>query len=272
MILVGGSSMHKGSNGWQGARAIGCLPALTGNLGRAGAGFGPRHGASTHGQALADITLPDRRPPGTYVPNQMSRITEALLDGRLRVILLLGTNMLSSFAEAGQVAEGLARQDLVVSYDLFMNETARRCADVVLPATSWLEETGCKSTNTHLYLMPKVLDPPGECRSNTWILRELARRLDLEDFFPWKGEEGPIDATLDHESTGHATVADLRAEGGMRALRISHVAYPDLAFDTPSGKVEFYSERARRSDCRPCRSTRTCPRRRIPSPSVRAAR
>ena len=59
----------------------------------------------------------------------MSRITEALLDRRLRVMLLLGTNMLSSFAEAEQVAEGLARQDLIVSYDLFMNETSRRSAD-----------------------------------------------------------------------------------------------------------------------------------------------
>jgi anaerobic selenocysteine-containing dehydrogenase len=244
MILVGGSSMHKGSNGWQGARAISCLPGLTGDLGRPGAGLGVRHGASTHGQALTDITLPERRPPGTYVPNQMPRITEALLDRRVRVMLLLGTNMLSSFADAGEVARGLARQDLVVSYDLFMNETSRRCADVVLPATSWLEETGCKSTNTHLYLMPKALEPPGECRSNTWILRELARRLDLADFFPWERDEGAIDAILDHPSTGHATVADLAAEGGMRALRISHVAYPDLAFDTPSGKVEFYSERA----------------------------
>src|SRR5262245_57715872 len=245
MILLGGSSMHKGSNGWQGGRAIGCLPALTGDLGRAGAGFGPRHGASAHGQALADITLPGRRPAGHYIPNQMPRITEALLDRRLRVMLLLGTNMLSSFADAGRVAEGLARQDLVVSYDLFMNETARRAADVVLPATSWLEETGCKSTNTHLYLMPKVLDPPGECRSNTWVLRELARRLGLAEFFPWDDETGPIDATLDHPSTGHATVAALGAEGGIRALRISPVAYPDLAFDTPSGKVEFWSERAR---------------------------
>jgi anaerobic selenocysteine-containing dehydrogenase len=132
-----------------------------------------------------------------------------------------------------------------VSYDLFMNETSRRSADVVLPATSWLEETGCKSTNTHLYLMPKVLDAPGECRTNTWILRELARRLDLDGFFPWASDEGPIDAILDHPSTGHATVQALAAEGGMRALRISHVAYPDLEFDTPSGKVELYSEQAR---------------------------
>jgi anaerobic selenocysteine-containing dehydrogenase len=244
MILVGGSSMHKGGNGWQGARAIGCLPALAGNLGVPGAGFGPRHGASTHGQKLVDITLPERRPDGTYVPNQMPRITEALLDRRVRVMLLLGTNMLSSFAEAGQVAEGLARQDLVVSYDLFMNETARRSADIVLPATSWLEETGCKSTNTHLYLMPQVLDPPGETRSSTWILRQLARRLGLTDFFPWASDEGMIDAILDHPSTGHATVAALRAEGGIRALEISPVAYPDLSFDTPSGRVEFYSERA----------------------------
>jgi len=142
------------------------------------------------------------------------------------------------------VAEGLARQDLVVSYDLFLNDTARRFADVVLPATAWLEELGCKSTNTHLYLMPKVLDPPGAAKPIVWVLRELAGRLGVTDFFPWDGESGPLDAILDHPATGHATVAALTAEGGMRALRISHVAHPDLTFPTPSGKVEFVSERA----------------------------
>ena len=244
MILLGGSSMHKGANGWQGGRAVACLPALTGNLGVPGGGLGPRHGSASHGQALASVVALDRRPPGDYVPNQMARVTEALLERRVRALLLLGTDMLSSFADAGRVSEGLALTDLVVSYDLFLNDTARQCADVVLPATSWLEETGCKSTNTHLYLMPQVLEPPGETRSVTWILRELARRLGLAEFFPWQSDEGPIDAILDHPSTGHATVAALRAEGGIRALRISHVAHPDLKFPTPSGKVEFYSERA----------------------------
>ena len=61
-IVLGGSSMHKGSNGWQGARAVGCLPALTGNVGIPGGGFGPRHGARSHGQDLNDITLMDKRP------------------------------------------------------------------------------------------------------------------------------------------------------------------------------------------------------------------
>jgi anaerobic selenocysteine-containing dehydrogenase len=125
-----------------------------------------------------------------------------------------------------------------------MNDTTRRFADVVLPATAWLEELGCKSTNTHLYLMPKALEAPGDTKPSAWVLRELARRLGLDDFFPWPDESGPLDAILDHPATGHATVAALAAEGGMRALRISPVAHPDLRFPTPSGKIELYSERA----------------------------
>src|SRR5215469_261137 len=96
MILLGGSSMHKGANGWQAARAVSCLPALTGNLGVAGGGLGPRHGSAAHGQALASIVASERRPPGQYIPNQMSRITKALLERKVRALLLLGTDMLSS--------------------------------------------------------------------------------------------------------------------------------------------------------------------------------
>jgi anaerobic selenocysteine-containing dehydrogenase len=245
MIVLGGSSMHKGANGWQGARAVACLPALTGDLGVPGGGLGPRHGSRTHGQELNDITLMERRPAGRYVPNQMARISEALADGRVRTMLLFGTDMLSSYADTTAVARGLARADLVVAHDLFMNDTARRFADVVLPSTCWLEELGAKSTNTHLYLMEPALAPAGATRSVTFVLNELAARLGLSDFYPWSSVEGPIDALIDHPSTGHATVASLRADGGIRALRISHVAHPDLRFATPSGKVELYSEPAR---------------------------
>ena len=244
MILLGGSSMHKGAGTWTGARAIGCLPALTGNVGIPGGGFGPRHGGASHGQGVAGIGADDRRPADGRIPNQMERITDSMVEGRVRVMLLLGTDMLSSFADATRVAEGLARTDLVVSYDLFLNDTARRFADVVLPATAWLEELGCKSTNTHLYLMPKALDAPGAAKPIAWVLQELAARLALDDFFPWDSESGPLDAILDHPATGHATAAALAAEGGMRALNVSPVAHPDLKFPTPSGKIELYSERA----------------------------
>lgn len=241
MIVLGGSSLHKGANSWHAGRAIACLPALTGNLGVPGGGVGPRHGSASHGQALASIVAAERRPPGTYIPNQMSHITAALQDERVRVLCLFGTNMLSSFADATQVAAGLSRTDLVVSYDIFMHDTARRFADVILPSTVWLEELGCKMTNTHVYLMEPALEPPGETRPLGWVLAALAQRLGIHDYYPWQSEADVIDAVLDHPSTGHATVASLRAQGGIRPLHISPVAYPDHRFHTPSGRVEFFS-------------------------------
>jgi anaerobic selenocysteine-containing dehydrogenase len=244
MIVLGGSSMHKGDNGWEAARAIACLPALSGNLGIPGGGLGPRHGSSAHGRGLGSIVASERRTRPMPVPSQMSEVTQALRDRRVKTLLLMGTNMLSSFADAGALEEGLATTELVVSYDLFLNDTARRFADIVLPGTAWLEEVGCKMTHTHLYLMEKALEVPGEARSVHQIVTELARRLGLDGFDAWPSEEAMIDAILDHPCTGRATVAALRAEDGIRALHISHVANPDLRFDTPSKKVEFYSELA----------------------------
>jgi len=85
MILIGGSSMHKGANGWHAARAISCLPALTGDFGLPGGGLGARHGAQSAG--LRNLSAPERRPPGSYIPNQMPDMTEALSSGRLKVLL-----------------------------------------------------------------------------------------------------------------------------------------------------------------------------------------
>jgi len=247
MINIGGSSMYKDGEGWLASRAISCLPALTGKLGKPGTGLGPRHAGNAHGFGLNKIIDPGQRPPGKYIPAQMPAISEAVESGRIRAMLLFGSDMLSSFAGAGRLAAGFERMELVVCHDLFMNETARRCADVFLPGTAWLEEIGCKGTTTHVYLMDRILEPAGEARSMVQVVRALADRLGLEGFYPWPGETGHIDAVLDHPATGHATVAGLRAAGGIGALQISHVAHPDHRYTTPSGKIEFYSQRA--ADC-----------------------
>lgn len=244
MILLGGSSMIKGSNTWHAARAIACLPALTGNFGVAGGGFGPRHGGAGHGRGSGNIMAFDQRLPGNYVADQMSEITDAICDGRIRVLLMMGSNMLSSYADSGRLADGIDGTDLVVSFDLFMNETARRFADIILPATAWLEELGCKATNTHLYLMEPALTPAGEARPMHDVLIGLAERLGVESFYPWASQEELIDAVLDHPSTGPATVASLRASGGIGRLKVPDVAYPTHQYQTPSGKVEFFSSRA----------------------------
>jgi len=244
MIVMGGSSMHKSAHGWQAARAITCLPALTGKLGIRGGGLGPRHGAAAHGQALNSIMPEQGNRCRAVIPNQMAAMTEAFRAGKIKALLLSGTDMLSSFADANALRSGLDQVELIVSHDLFPNQTIREVADMVLPATAWLEQLGCKMTNTHLYLMDKVIPAPGQTRNLSAILRSLADRLGVGDFFPWPDDEGLIDAILDHPATGYATVAALREEGGMRAVPISHHAYPDHRYATPSGKVEFFSAQA----------------------------
>lgn len=244
MIVAGGSSLHKGANGWQAARAISCLPALTGDYGRPGGGLGPRHGARSTGAGFADIAAEDRRPPGRRVPEQLEAIVRALETGEVKVLLMLGANMLSSFPDAGRLRAALARADLVVAYDIFSNQTIREAAHVVLPGTIWLEEIGAKATNTHLHLCEPALPPAGEARPLHTIWRDLATRLGVEDVYPWADQEAAIDAVLDHPATGRATLAQIRAMGGHLPLRVSPVAYPGRVFDTPSGRIEFRSARA----------------------------
>src|SRR3989449_3346225 len=248
MILVGGSSMHKSANGWQAGRAIACLPALTGALGRPGAGLGPRHAAQSSGMGTVNIEASERRPPSPsgrpYMISEMSSILDDLDGGRVKVLLLFGTNMVSSFADASRVARALARMDLVVSHDLFMQETARNHSDVAFPPTSWLQETGYKATNTTLFLMDQAISARGDARSAAWVLDALARRFGVDDFFPWMDMDGLLTDLFDHPAMGHVTPARLRAHDGRQALAVSHVAHPDLRFPTPSHKVEFFSERA----------------------------
>ena len=244
MIVLGGSSIHKGDNAWAAARAISCLPALTGDYGVPGGGLGPRHGARAHGAGFADISARDRRLPGDYIPNQMEAIIAGIEAGRVRVLLTLGSNFLSSFPDTGRVRAALARLDLIVAYDIFPNQTTREVADIVLPGTIWLEEVGVKATNTHVYLCDRVLPAAGQARPLYTLYQGLADRLGIADAYPWPDQEAAIDAVLDHPATGHATVASLRANAGRARLRISPNSYPTRAFHTPSGRIEFRSDRA----------------------------
>ena len=274
IIVLGGSSMHKGANGWQAGRAIACLPGLTGNVGVPGGGFGPRHGSAAHGRGLGSIIEPDRRAPGPVIPNQMSAVTAALRDGAHSDPAAAWHQHAVLVRRRRRVALGLQRTPLVVSYDLFLNETARRFADVVLPATAWLEEVGCKMTHTHLYLMEQALAPAGETRSLYALVKELAERLDLAGFHPWASEEAMVDAILDHpvhRPRDGGGVARARAACGRSTSRTS----PTRRWTSIRRRARSSSTRSRQRawDCRRCRRmTRPSARRRISAPQRAPAR
>ncbi len=249
-IVLGGSSMYKHTHGWEASRAISCLPALTGQYGIAGGGLGQRHGGSPESVGLnfSFSSLNNRIDPSAIIPSHMPSITTALQEGRVDVLLLLGSNMLNTFADNNEVAKGLERIGLIVAHDLFTNATSRRFADLLLPSTAWLEDLGLKDTDTHIYLMEQALQPAGECRSLVTVMRELAGKLGYPEVFPWHDQEAFVDVMLSRQKTETGeplTLAELRKRGGYWPKnRLRHVAYQEHRFQSPSQKVEFWSDRA----------------------------
>src|SRR5881227_3292502 len=94
-------------------------------------------------------------------------------------MLIQNTNPVSVAPEQDRVKQGFARADLFVCvHEQFMTETALM-ADVVLPATMFMEHDDFYQGGGHQYIQlgPKLIDPPGECRNNHEVLCGLAQRL-----------------------------------------------------------------------------------------------
>ncbi|AEG44950.1 molybdopterin oxidoreductase family protein [Isoptericola variabilis] len=102
-------------------------------------------------------------------------------DGGPKALFVNGSNVVVSAPNADRVRERLAALDLLVVCDVVPSETAR-LADVVLPVTQWAEEEGTMtSLEGRVLRRRRATDPPGEVRSELWILGELAKRLAPED-------------------------------------------------------------------------------------------
>ena len=94
-------------------------------------------------------------------------------------MLIQNTNPVSVAPDQTRVKAGFAREDLfVATHEQFMTETALM-SDIVLPATMFVEHDDIYTGGGHQHLMfgPKLIDPPGECRSNHDVVCALAARL-----------------------------------------------------------------------------------------------
>jgi anaerobic selenocysteine-containing dehydrogenase len=234
-------ALGKHWNGVQMVRAILCLVPLSGNLAVKGGGV-------IWGEAVdwnLKLCARERRSKLIHYPeNNFNAIDKALDNRTVNTLLVVGGNPLSQWPNLNRLRSLLNKLDLVVVYDLFLNHTAREVGDIILPATSWLEELGLRTSNTHIYLMDKVLEPPGECREASSWMQDLAVKLGISDYFPWGSKEECLDECLVSPACMDAGVAELRRRPDGIPANILEIPYSDLVFSSPSGKFEFYSQRA----------------------------
>ncbi len=244
--------VNRNRNGGQNVRAICALPAFTGQYGVRGGGLA----YSTSGYLQWDKSAVHHWEgcprPGRVV--NMNRLGAALLgeaaDPPIQALYVFGANPASSSPNAGRIVEGLRRDDLfTVVHELFLTDTADY-ADLVLPATSQLEQVDLHKAYGHAFVTynrPAVA-PPGECKSNWDVMRLLAEALGFRE--PWLRQTADevIDEILAATARGNpflrgVTPERLRAEGAVPLAVDGPAPFADGRFPTPSGKVELYSQR-----------------------------
>jgi anaerobic selenocysteine-containing dehydrogenase len=132
--------------------------------------------------------------------------------GPIKAMLIQNTNPVTVAPEQNLVRQGFAREDLfMVVHEQFVTETAQM-ADIVLPATMFMEHDDLYygGGHQHISVGPKLIDPPGECRSNHEVLQGLAQRLKISHPGYEMTPRELIDATL--KLSGHGDIAGLEAD------------------------------------------------------------
>jgi anaerobic selenocysteine-containing dehydrogenase len=243
--------VNRNFNGGQNVRAIGALPAITAQYGTPGGGLS----YSTSGYVRWDKEAVHKwsqcPPPGRVV--NMNRLGAALLrevaEPPIASLFVFGANPATSTVAAGKVVRGMMRDDLfTVVHELFLTDTAA-LADIVLPATSQLEQTDLHKAygTTILTYNAQAIDPLGESKSNWEVMGLLAKAMGFTE--PWLHQtpDEVIDEVLTATAAGDphfdgVTLERLKAEGYVALNTGAGVPFADGVFPTPSGKVELFSE------------------------------
>ena len=211
-----GYGFTRSRNGAYRTHAVSCLPAVSGAWRHRGGGFL----AASGGFFDIDRTLIEGLDVATSARvldmSQLGRVLagEALGGGPpVTAMLVQNTNPAAVAPEQDKVLRGLAREDLFLCvHEQFMTDTAR-FADVVLPATTFLEHSDLYGSYGHTFLQvaKPVLPPHGEARSNHAVLQGLASRLGVVHEGFSLDEWTIIDRTL--RASGYPSADELYERG-----------------------------------------------------------
>jgi anaerobic selenocysteine-containing dehydrogenase len=252
-VLKFSDGIQRHGNGGQTVRALASLPAVVGQYGVLGGGLA--YSTSDWGAWLPEaVSHASGCPPTPRIIN-MNRIGAALTgeasDPPVMSLYVFNANPVASSPNAPRTIQGLLREDLfTVVHDLFMTDTADY-ADIVLPATSQLEQVDLHKAYGHRFLQynQRAIEPLGESKSNWDVMRLLAAGMGYTE--PWLHQSAEeviaeiVDASREFNPrfTG-ITFERLQREGTV-PLNFDaggEIPFADLHFPTPSGKVELRCE------------------------------
>jgi anaerobic selenocysteine-containing dehydrogenase len=235
--------IQRSDRGGRAMQAVASLAAITGQFAHQGGGFNLSTSGGFAGLNRAALERQDLEPHPTRLLNmtQLGDILTSPLAPPVKALINYNSNPAAIAPDQNKVLSGLEREDLfTVVVDQFMTDTALR-ADIVLPATTFLEHTDLYFAygHYHLQLARPALPAPGECRSNVETFRALAHAMGFTDPCFNDTDDDMIRQllTTDDPFLQGITLEQLDAQGHVR-LKIPENFQPfaDGQFPTAHGK------------------------------------
>ncbi len=247
-----GNGLDTNRNSFQTSRAISMLRAICGNIGVPG---GELSWSLPVLLRRPDLRVEEKMPAAVWdkrvefqhktLPfiheGLPQMIVKAILSGepyRIRAAYVQGCNAMLSWANAKETFQALNKLDFLAVAELFMTPTAA-LADIVLPAATFFEFNSIVPPPYYpAYQVQQKVQEVDECWSDCRILNELAKRVGVADSF-WDKEEQFLDDILGTAGMNFKEFARENVIVGTKQYR----AYKATGFETPSKKVELYSNR-----------------------------
>ncbi len=234
-----GWGLERNRNGGNAAMAVLALPAVGGKFGVRGGGYSMSNSASWN----IDRTWIDAPEPDTRLVNMnhLGRALTEYADPPVKVLFVYNCNPAATVPDQKRVLRGLEREDLfTVVFDQVMTDTALY-ADIVLPATTFLEgyDFARAYGPINLDLVLPVVDVVGESRTNADVFGELCARLGVLGGGEPSGELDLLVGVL--ESLPGTIGDDLRA--GARpapACGLAPVQFVDVFPNTPDRRIDLF--------------------------------
>ncbi len=236
-----GYGMSRSTYGGQNLRTVALLPGVTGAYGRYGGG------AMLATAASFDLNYDALRKPSGPVSTRTInhlRMGEALLelnDPPIRALFIAANNPAVTNPDTAKIRRGLTREDLfTVVHDPFLSVTARY-ADIVLPATTYLETEDFFRSYGSYYMQysPRAIAPQAGAWSNLRLAQALAQGMGLDDPV-FRMEPRELLKELFHGAKGRMAAIDPDALADAGPISIADRT--GQSFRTPSAKLEFYSQ------------------------------
>lgn len=236
----------------QRSRAIAILNALLGSWGRKGGFFFPATGGVPEYPGLPeypakrDIPKLDAAYPYAMLQTSTS-IREAAITGKphqMKGWFIYGCNLIKTMPNKQETIKALQALDMVVAIDILPVEITD-WADVLLPECTYLERHDALSVGKfkqlEVSLRQPAVQPMFESKPAWWITKELANKLGVGEYFPWKDAD---EYNAKRCEAGGIDYQELKQRGVIVKTTtepyISATSQPE--FGTPSGKIELYSE------------------------------